>query len=144
MIGCLYLCRELPPLVLLTPGSRHIMNALLPLVLIVRLCLCREVPSDQVPINLLDLALRDWAGGQRGQQGEQEDWQHQLRMLVQSGVPMVGHVMHAELPVMGGGGGGRACWCCPSGAQGQGRVAGLAHRLSGVWHVGPAAVVTSC
>ena len=111
------------------PSSKQVMNTLLPLVLIGGLCLCREVPSDQVPINLLDSALRDWAAGQRGQQGEQEDWQHQLRMLVQSGVPMVGHVMHVQVPAMeelmlAGA-------ACPSRAQGQGRVAGLAGTMWG-------------
>ena len=99
-----------------------------------------------MPINLLDSALRNWAAGQRGQQGEQEDWQHQLRMLVQSGVPMVRHSMHARVPVMRNvvlagaaylSWGPRTCrvgWLAQCGVL---RVTGL----QGVWHAGPAAVV---
>lgn len=42
------------------------------------------------PLQQLEHACHTWAPEDRGASKELNDWQHQLRSLVQAGIPMVG------------------------------------------------------
>lgn len=51
-------------------------------------CMCRK-QSKASPLDLLEQACQNWPPGERGLGHNSTDWQHQLRSLVQAGIPMV-------------------------------------------------------
>ena len=50
--------------------------------------MCRK-ESKASPLELLEQACQSWPPGERGLGHNSTDWQHQLRSLVQAGIPMV-------------------------------------------------------
>ena len=50
--------------------------------------MCRK-QSKASPLDLLEQACQSWPPGERGLGHNSTDWQHQLRSLVQAGIPMV-------------------------------------------------------